>query len=83
MYRIRDMLHGEAADAAAVRDAFSVAKRGGRVCGWWVVAGRGSAAVAGGAGGDGRGFRFSRCLSRGDALSRCSLPKDLGKLRNA
>ena len=29
---VRCLGHGEAADAAAVRDAFSVAKRGGRVC---------------------------------------------------
>lgn len=29
---VRCIGHGEAADAAAVRDAFSVAKRGGRVC---------------------------------------------------
>ena len=77
---VRCLGHGEAADAAAVRDAFSVAKRGGRVCvvggSWQAVAL--AAAVARAAPAETAGESASLVFPEATPIG-ARLPKDLGK----
>ena len=79
---VRCLGHGEAADAAAVRDAFSVAKRGGRVCvvggSWQAVAFRGLRRARR-AGGQHRQDESASLVFPEATPIGARLPKDLGK----
>jgi hypothetical protein len=80
---VRCLGHGEAADAAAVRDAFSVAKRGGRVCvvggSWQAVALAAAVARAAPAetAGDSASLVFPEATPIGARLPKARRPRPL------